>query len=137
MNWVKSWYFRQIALVVALAVFCITAIPAESLAYVVGSDPQVATGAVISGDRATDMERVQRTLESKIVSKRLTELGLSKDEVNTRLKSLTDADLHQFASQLDSLNPGGGLVSGLGAILIIVLLVLILLKMMDRKIIIK
>lgn len=137
MNWVKSWYFKQIAIVLALAVFCIAAIPARSMAYVVGADLVNEAGAEISSDRANDLETVQRTLESKIVAKRLSDLGLSTTEVTERLESLTDADLHYFASQIESLNPGGGLVSGLGAILIILLLVLVALKITDRKIIIK
>jgi hypothetical protein len=72
-----------------------------------------------------------------VVAKKLSGLGLSTEEVTERLKSLTDADLHYFASQIESLNPGGGLVSGLGAILILLLLVLVALKITDRKIIIK
>ncbi|MBE9528424.1 MAG: PA2779 family protein [Proteobacteria bacterium] len=137
MNWVKSWYFKQIAIVLALAVLCIGAVPARSLAYMVGAELVSGTDTEISNDRAQDLETVQRTLESKIVAKRLSDLGLSTDEVTERLESLTDADLHHFASQLESLNPGGGLVSGIGAILIILLLVLVALKMTDRKIIIK
>ena len=101
------------------------------------SDLSQVADTVLTSDRATDLERVQRTLESKIVAKKLSELGFSPDEVTSRLESLTDADLHHFASQVDSLNPGGGIVSGLGAILIIVLLILIALKVTDRKIIIK
>ncbi len=138
MNWVKSWYFKQIALMLAFAVLCIAAVPAQSLAYVVGTDTLKGSDVIIiSSDRATDLERVQRTLESKIVKNRLSELGFSADEVNERLESLTDADLHHFAAQIDNLNPGGGLVSGLGALLIIALLILVVLKITDRKIIIK
>ncbi len=137
MNWVKSWYFKSVALVLAFAVFSIAAVPAKSMAYVVAADAVTDVEVAVSGDRASDMETVQRTLESKIVAKRLSALGLSADEVTERLEGLTDADLHHFASQVESLNPGGGLVSGLGAILVILLLVLIALKMTDRKIIIK
>ena len=138
MNWIESRYFKRVALVLAFAVFSIAAVPAQSLAYMVGTDTVINGADVsISSDRATDIERVQRTLESKIVADKLTELGLSADEVTERLEGLTDADLHHFATQIDTLNPGGGIVSGLGAILVVVLLVLILLKVTDRKIIIK
>lgn len=132
MNWVKKLYFKQVAFVVAFAILVIGAIPAKSMAFVVGIET---INAPI--ERAADMEKVQRVLESKMVSDKLTSMGLSADEVRERLAKLTDAELHQFAKQIDSLYPGGDALGAIIAILIIVILVLFILKMTDRKIIIK
>ena len=131
MNWIKSFYFRQIALVLAFAVLVIGSIPARSMAYVVGVDEAAPQS------RVSDMERAQRVLESKLVSAKLAQMGISSEEVNTRLDKLSDSELHQFAKKVDSLYPGG---DGLGiviALLIIIILVMVILKLSDRKIIIK
>ncbi|MDO8427322.1 MAG: PA2779 family protein, partial [Deltaproteobacteria bacterium] len=63
--------------------------------------------------------------------------GLSMTEVKSRLDKLSDSDLHSFASQLDSLYPGGDALAAVIALLIIVILVMIILKFSNKKIIIK
>ena len=72
--------------------------------------------------RSADLQRVQTILESKMIQQRLEELGLTPEEINARLSQLSDAQLHQLATQLDSLMPGG---DGLG-ILILVLAIAVL-----------
>lgn len=134
MDWVKNWYVRQIAWVVVLGLLIIGAVPAKSMAYVVTGHNQAAASGV---SRAADMDKVQRVLESKLVAEKLTDAGLTMEEVNERLDRLTDAELHQFAGQLDSLYPGGDGLGVVITILIIVILVLVILKLTDRKIIIK
>lgn len=132
MKFVKSWYFKQIALVLAFTMLAIGAIPAKSMAFVVGSDAVVA-----EHSREADIARIQRVLESKLVSDKLSEAGLSQDEINGRMTQLSDEEVHSFASQLESVYPGGdglGVVIGL---LVIVILVIVILKLMDRKIIIR
>lgn len=132
MKFVKSWYFRQIALVLAVAMLAIGAVPAKSMAYVVGSEAVVA-----EHSREADIARIQRVLESKLVSDKLSQAGLTQDEINGKIGQLSDDEVHSFASQLDSLYPGGdglGVVIGL---LIIVILVLVILKLSDRKIVIR
>jgi hypothetical protein len=73
--------------------------------------------------RSADLQRVQTVLESKMIQQRLEEVGLTPEEVNARLSQLSDAQLHQLATQLDSLMPGGD--GGLG-ILILVLAIAVL-----------
>ncbi|MDP2690597.1 MAG: PA2779 family protein [Deltaproteobacteria bacterium] len=135
MSFIKKMYFRQIALVVAFSMLIIGSIPAKSMAYVVGAEPFMK--AVTGVSRAEDMAKLQRVLESKLVAGKLQSVGLTADEVETRVDKLSDSELHQFASQLDSLYPGG---DGLGiviALLIIVILVMVVLKLADRKIVIR
>lgn len=127
---VRNFYFRQIAIVVLFGLFIIGSVPAQSMAYVVGGpDTQVT--------RSEDMAKVQRVLESKAVSERLSEIGLTPDEIDARVGKLTDPELHSFAAQLDALYPGGDAVSAIIGLLIIVLLVLVILKLVDKKIVIK
>lgn len=130
----KKWYFKKVAVIVVMALLIVGSIPAKSMAYVVAGAQAGASGF----DRAADMSDVQRVLESKVITGKLTEAGLSSAEVKTRLDKLTDAELHSFSQQVNNLYPGGDAgLSFLAALLIIVIIVLLVLKMADRKIIIK
>lgn len=132
----RNRFFRVAALTLIPSFLFVSVIPAKTLAYVVSSG-EFYGPAVSQSVRVADMDKIQRVLESRIISERLKGLGLSEEEINTRLSKLTDEELHQFATQVDSLYPGG---NGLGiviAILVIILLVIVILKVMDKKIIIE
>ena len=120
---------KPVSLYLAFAFFLIASIPQNSWAYLVDSQ-------VLNYSREADINKIQRVLESKMVSQRLSELGLSMDEINSKLQQLSDADIHQFASQLDSLMPGGILEFIIG-VLVIVILVLVILQITGHKVIVK
>ena len=125
-----SLALKPLALYLAIACFIIASIPKDSLAYLVESQPA-------SYSRGADMDKIQRVLESKMVSQRLQELGLSTDEINSKLAGLGDAEIHQFASRLDSLMPGGDAITTIMALLVIAILVLVILHLLGYKVIIK
>src|SRR4051812_6203576 len=60
-----------------------------------------------AADRAADLQTIQSTLESKILRAHLRDLGLTDQEVQTRLARLSDQDIHQMASQIRALRPAG------------------------------
>ncbi len=76
--------------------------------------------------RAQDLARVQKVLEQKMIRERLKALGFSDREIMDRLQRLSDADLHNLASQMESLKPGGVLGIIIGVLVIILIIVLIL-----------
>ena len=80
--------------------------------------------------RAADMQAVQKTLESKVLRQRLHEMGLSDKEIETRLNKLSDQQVHQLASRIHALNPGGDFT--LFGILILVVLVLLVIYLFKR-----
>ena len=125
-----SLALKPLALYLSVACFVIAGIPKDSLAYLVESQPA-------SYSRGADMDKIQRVLESKMVSQRLQELGLSPDEINSKLAGLGDAEIHQFASRLDSLMPGGDMLIDIMALLVIAILVLVILHLLGYKVIIK
>ena len=125
-----SLALKPLALYLAITCFVIASIPKDSLAYLVESQPA-------SYSRVADMDKIQRVLESKMVSQRLQELGLSPDEINSKLAGLGDAEIHQFASRLDSLMPGGDMLIDIMALLVIAILVLVILHLLGYKVIIK
>ncbi|MBI5238031.1 MAG: PA2779 family protein [Deltaproteobacteria bacterium] len=132
---IKSWYSKQIAIAVIFGLFIMGSIPREGMAYVMGLDNPVA--AASASARAADMAIVQRMLEQKLISGKLSQAGLTTKEVSFRLSKLSDEELHQFAKRIDTLYPGGDALGVVIAILIIVILVMVLLKLNDKKIIIK
>jgi hypothetical protein len=85
----------------------------------------------LEGERLNDLTTVQTFLERKEVKRHLEKLGLSEDEVQSRLSNLSDNDLHQVASQIQSENPagdGGGVIVTILVIGILVLLFVYLFK---------
>jgi hypothetical protein len=126
----NSGFFKVLSVYLSLFVFLASILPQVSFAYVVNSSDEVFS-------RKEDMARAQRVLESKVVASQLEKLGLTKEEVNSRLDRLSDEDLHQFATRLDSIYPGGGGFGAVIAILIIVILVIVVLQLTGHKIIVE
>jgi hypothetical protein len=82
--------------------------------------------------RAEDLKTIQTTLESKMVRQRLSEFKLTPEQVNQRLSQLSDAQIHQVAMQVRTINPGGdagfGIIVGVLVVAILVLLFVYLFK---------
>jgi len=132
MDRVKRLYFRQIAAFVILTFLVIGCVPSESMAYIAGPDGVRDAAST----RAADMNSIQRVLESKIISERLGQAGLTKAEIKARLDKLSDAELHQFASRVNSLFPGGQL-GEIIALLVVVIIVIIVLQITGHRILVK
>ena len=60
-----------------------------------------------TGHREVDLEKIQKFLESKLVQHKLSQLGLSRTEIEERLHQLDDEQIHQIASQINALEAGG------------------------------
>ncbi|HAG51664.1 MAG TPA: hypothetical protein DHU69_02520 [Deltaproteobacteria bacterium] len=121
---------KPLIVYLSFAFFLIASIPQNSWAYFVGPQP-------LNFSREADIDKIQRVLESKIVSQRLAELGLSMDAINSRLNELNNAEMHQFASQLESLMPGGDTIIAIMGLLVIVILVLVILQLTGHKVVVK
>jgi hypothetical protein len=80
-----------------------------------------------STQRMEELSNIQRVLEAKMVRQRLEDLGVSPDEIAAKLNRLSDAQIHQIATQLESVIPGGfhGLDDVLHAVLTILVIVVI------------
>jgi hypothetical protein len=79
--------------------------------------------------RQSDLQTVQKTLESKILRARLHQLGLSDAEISNRINRLSDTQLHQMASQIRTVNPAGdGIIIGLLVVVLLVVLIIYLVK---------
>ena len=69
--------------------------------------------------RETDLQKIQKLLESKLIQHKLSQFGLTREEIGARLHQLDDEQIHQIASQIHTLEPGGN-----GAEVLLILLLL-------------
>jgi hypothetical protein len=91
----------------------------------------------IVSSRDADMLVVQRALEHKLVAQKLRDYGVAPAEVQARLATMSDADLHQLATTAKGLPSGGDALGVVVTLLVIVLLVIIILKLMHKDIVVK
>ena len=95
------------------------------------------TTAILSA-RDADLIAVQRALEHKVLAQKLRDYGVTPEEVKARLAAVSDQDLHMLVSYSKGLPSGGDDALGtLIGILIIFVLVLLILKLLNKKVIIK
>ncbi len=88
--------------------------------------------------RAADMGKVQSFLEQKIVLQKLSDYGVSPDEAMAKIRTMSDRDLHRFASLTDRVPEGAD--SALGFVIgvaILIILVIVIVKLMNKEIIIR
>jgi hypothetical protein len=98
---------------------------------ILGLMPNISGASVVPTDKMTydreaDLARIQVVLEKKVVAQRLSDFGLTPEEVNKRMDRLSDEQVHQIAAQIDKFNPGGQDASTLLIILLLVLIVFLL-----------
>jgi uncharacterized protein DUF6627 len=112
---------------------CVHAAPA--FAGLAASRTSGVTG--IASVRDGDLLSVRRALEHKVVAQKLRDYGVSPEQAELRLASLSDSELHQLASATRGLPTGGDGAGALISILIIILLVIIILKLLNKEIVVR
>ena len=71
--------------------------------------------------RDADLQKIQKLLESKVIQHKLSQLGLTGEEIEGRLHQLDDEQIHQIASQINAVEPGGN-----GEVVVIIVLVVLI-----------
>ena len=135
MNFSCQWVLNFRIVWVVIAVFAIfSSAPPPVQAALISS--QLSDGQIVS-ERSTDLETVRQVLEHQLVAQRLADYGFSKEEVQLKMQSLSDAQLHQLASVADDLAAGADGLGIVVTVLVIVLLVILILKLSNKEIIIR
>lgn len=88
-------------------------------------------------NRTTDLDKIQKVIEIKMIRERLNALGFSQEEIQTRLTRLSDEQVHQLALNLDELKVGGDEAVAVLIVLVIVAIALLVLYLMDYRLIFK
>ncbi len=111
--------------------------------FIIGIVPKVEAGfapseaiALAQVDRAADMDKIQRVLETKMIKDRLEKFGFTQEEINNRLSQLSDQQIHRLALQLDDLKVGGDALGVIIALLVIAILVVILLQLTGHRVVV-
>ncbi len=129
---------RTITMYLIVAMFVIASIPAQSAAMFISSDSIGVSSVDAVVDSVSDMAKVNTFLESKIVRQRLSDFGLTAEEISSRLNRLSSDQLHRIATHIDQVDAGGTeLIGTIIALLVIAILVIVVLKLMGRQVIIK
>ncbi len=118
-----------------LAVWWCAIHTAPALAGLAPSRPSGETAIVSVRDG--DLLAVQRALEHRVVAQKFRDYGLDPAQVEARLASLSDAELHHLATATRGLPTGGDGIGALIGILIVVLLVILILKLLNKEIIVR
>jgi hypothetical protein len=107
--------------------------------FLIGIAPKVDAGiapseliAMSQTDRNADLEKIRQVLEMKMVGERLKQLGLTQAEIQTRLNSISDQQLHKFALQLDDLRVGGDGGAGLAIVVLLIIVLFLMIMMLTR-----
>jgi len=86
-------------------------------------------------DRTADIGKIQKVLEMKMVRERLEKLGFAQDEIQSKLSSLSDQQMHNLALQLDDVKVGGDLGIVI-ALLVIAILVVLLIQLTGHRVVV-
>ena len=133
----RSNMYRPIIIYVILSFSLVATLPAKSFAIFVSSEMSQDISTSSDSLRDNELVKIQKVLESKVIEQRLTDLGLNPGEIKERVKQLSDEEIHYFATQLDSLNAGGGIGGVVISLLVVVILVLVILQLTGHKIIVQ
>ena len=92
-----------------------------------------------SGINLTDLDsdtldEVRLTLENDLLAERLAQLGLSSEEIKSRLDALSPEEHEAVLADMEKIQAGG---DGVITLLIVIILVILIIKLMDKEITIK
>ena len=88
-------------------------------------------------DRPTDVEKIRKFLETKMIRERLHAFGLSPEEIQARLNQLTDDQIHQVALKLDELKVAGDGGEAVIIVLLIAVIVLLVIYLLGYRVVLK
>jgi len=110
--------------------------------FIIGIAPKVEAGiapseiiAMSQAERAADIGKIQKVLEMKMVRERLEKLGFAQDEIQNKLSSLSDQQMHSLALQIDEIRVGGDLGIVI-ALLVIAILVVLLIQLTGHRVVV-
>jgi hypothetical protein len=128
----KAGWFVTVALAMAVLTGALASLQGVAEAGIV---PSSVTGAA---GRTDDLERIQAFLENKVVVQKLVDYGVSPEEALAKVRAMSAEELHRLASLTDRAAVGAD--SGLGFLIglaVLVILVIVILKLLNKEVIIR
>jgi anti-sigma factor RsiW len=99
--------------------------------------PRLTGATSVACPRDADLIAVKRALEHRLVEQKLRDYGVTAADVEVRLASMSDEELHTLASASRGLPSGGDGVGVLISLLIVVLLIILILKLLNKEIVVR
>jgi len=100
--------------------------------------PSLGSGPAASSDvLQKDLGTIQKALETKMVQEKLRAYGFTAQEVSSKLHLMTPDQIHTLAQASDDILAGGDGLGAIIAILVIIILFIVILKLLNKDIIIK
>jgi hypothetical protein len=118
-----AFYAERLPVCLVIALTAISFIAGTSEAMFVPAAPQTRSAPLF--DRAADLAKIQKALESKVLQQRLMDYGLSPANALAKINGLSDEQIHRLAANIDALQAGGR-----GGHLIIILLLILLILLL-------
>lgn len=110
-------YAKPVSYLLIIAVTLLSLPPHQARAAMVGTEAVIAAESGISGESiSSDRARIKALLQRETARAQLEEHGISADEAQTRVESLTDSEIAIVAGNLDQLPAGGDEISAKEAI---------------------
>ncbi len=99
----------------------------------------IASRAAEAGElRAAEIAKVQAFLERKVVLQKLVDYGVSPEEAMAKVGSMSDGDLHRLASLTDRVAAGADSAVGLLiGVAVLIILIIVILKLMNKEIVVR
>lgn len=119
-----AFHATPLLLYLVAVLVAVSAVPGAANAMVVPAAPPSRSAPHI--EREADLARIQAALETRAIQQRLVDYGLTSEEALTKVKGLSDEQIHLFAANIDALQPGGRSSDDIIIILLLVLLIVIL-----------
>jgi hypothetical protein len=131
-----AFYTRPLVsyLIMVLILLSAAAGPAEAMLVPAPAGAHAALPAAATGSRAADLAAVQKSLESAELRQRLLDYGLTSEETEARIASLSDEQLHRLATNLDSVQAGGDALGALLTLVVIAALVVLIIYILEGRI---
>lgn len=128
----KAGWFLALAIMMAGWMGALGSFRGVAVAGVIAS-----RGAEANELRAAETAKIQAFLESKVVLQKLMDYGVSKEEAMAKIRSMSDTDLHRLASLTDRAVDGGDTLGVLIGLAILVILVIVIMKLLNKEIIVR
>ena len=128
----KAGWFATMALALAVLTGVLASLQGVAEAGIVASSVAGAT------TRAEDLGKIQAFLENKVVVQKLVDYGVAPEEALAKVTAMSAEELHRLASLTD--RAAAGADSGLGFLIglaVLVILVIVILKLLNKQVIIR
>lgn len=96
-------------------------------------------GSIVPGETASveDLATIQKFLENKVVAQKLVDYGVSPEEAMAKVRGMNQQELHQLATLTDRAAEGTSAVGFLIGVAVLIILVIVIIKLLDKEIIIR